>query len=105
MFYLPPPSAKRLLFPSIHQTTALDIPLFLALWFHNVTCLETNLAVNVFWKDLPDSFYDTRDAYGNKDLVPYQRAQQGNHVFSGTFSSRKVDRLTEDSKREGRRDY
>jgi len=33
--------------------------------------------VNVFWKNLDASFYDSRDVYGNKDLMPAARAQQG----------------------------
>ena len=47
-----------------------------ALWFHNVTALEFGVAVNVFWKHLDDSFYDVKDTYGNKDLIPAARASQ-----------------------------
>lgn len=47
-----------------------------ALWFHNVISEEFGVAVNVFWKHLPDNLYDSKDTYGNKDLVPAQRAMQ-----------------------------
>lgn len=53
-----------------------DILFIPALWFHNVIYKDFGVAVNVFWKHLDDSFYDQRDAYGNKDHVPYSRAQQ-----------------------------
>jgi tRNA wybutosine-synthesizing protein 4 len=39
-----------------------------ALWFHNVVALEPCVSINVFWKHLPDGFYDLKDLYGNKDL-------------------------------------
>lgn len=48
-----------------------------ALWFHNVAALDFSVAVNVFWKNLDAKFYDNKDVYGNKDLVPAVRAQQG----------------------------
>ncbi|XP_060085861.1 tRNA wybutosine-synthesizing protein 5-like [Ylistrum balloti] len=53
-----------------------DILFIPALWFHNVIYKEYGVAVNVFWKHLGDSFYDQRDIYGNKDHVPFSRAQQ-----------------------------
>lgn len=50
---------------------------FTALWFHNVIALDFSVAVNVFWKNLDSSLYDNKDVYGNKDLLPAFRAQQG----------------------------
>ena len=47
-----------------------------ALWFHNVTSEEFGVAVNVFWKNLPQDLYDQKDTYGNKDVLPAQRAMQ-----------------------------
>ena len=37
---------------------------------------EWGVAVNVFWRHLPDKHYDPKDVYGNKDLVQYARASQ-----------------------------
>ena len=45
-------------------------------WLHNVKNLEFTVAINVFWKNLDPSLYTTKDVYGNKDLVPAQRANQ-----------------------------
>ncbi len=47
-----------------------------AMWFHNVINMEWGVAVNVFWRHLEPSFYDSKDTYGNKDLVPAARASQ-----------------------------
>lgn len=44
-----------------------------ALWFHNVVSLNPSIAINVFWKSLDDSFYNSKDLYGNKMLVPVER--------------------------------
>ena len=35
------------------------------------------MAVNVFWRNLDTALYDSKDVYGNKDLMPAVRAQQG----------------------------
>ncbi|GBM71140.1 tRNA wybutosine-synthesizing protein 5, partial [Araneus ventricosus] len=43
-------------------------------WFHNMKYLNFGIAVNVFWKELDPSFYDKKDPYGNKDLLPAQQA-------------------------------
>ena len=53
-----------------------DVLFIPALWFHNVVSLEFGVAVNVFWRNLDQKLYDTRDTYGNKDPLPAQRAQQ-----------------------------
>ncbi|KAL4217029.1 tRNA wybutosine-synthesizing protein 5 [Mactra antiquata] len=53
-----------------------DVLFIPALWFHNVISLEFGVAVNVFWKHLDDKFYDNKDTYGNKDLLPAYRANQ-----------------------------
>ncbi|XP_076458446.1 tRNA wybutosine-synthesizing protein 5-like [Babylonia areolata] len=53
-----------------------DILFIPALWFHNVVSEEFGVAVNVFWKNLPAELYDHKDTYGNRDLVPAQRAMQ-----------------------------
>lgn len=48
--------------------------LVLALWFHNIKSLDSYaISVNVFWRDLNVDFYDPKDLYGNKDLVPFNR--------------------------------
>lgn len=54
-----------------------DILFIPALWFHNVTAIDFSISVNVFWKHLPGEFYDSKDVYGNKDLIPAQKAMQG----------------------------
>ncbi|XP_067929165.1 tRNA wybutosine-synthesizing protein 5-like [Watersipora subatra] len=54
-----------------------DIVYIPALWFHNVKALNFSVAVNMFWKNLEPALYDNKDVYGNKDLVPAARAQQG----------------------------
>ena len=46
------------------------------MWFHNVINIEWGVAVNVFWRHLPVNMYNTKDTYGNKDLVPAERASQ-----------------------------
>jgi len=47
---------------------------FLALWFHNIKSLDTYaVSVNVFWRHLNSDFYEPKDLYGNKDLVPFSR--------------------------------
>ena len=53
-----------------------DVLFIPALWFHNVVSLDFSVGVNVFWKQLDDKFYDPRDTYGNKDLLPAARAFQ-----------------------------
>ena len=58
------------------QLNAGDILYIPALWFHNVLSLEFGVAVNTFWKNLDDCFYDPKDTYGNKDLMPAARANQ-----------------------------
>lgn len=50
--------------------------LLAALWFHNVISKDFGIAVNVFWKHLQNDLYDGKDTYGNKDLIPAQRAMQ-----------------------------
>ena len=45
-----------------------------ALWFHNIKSLDTHaVSVNVFWRHLSADFYEPKDVYGNKDLVPFSR--------------------------------
>ena len=53
-----------------------DVLFIPALWFHNVIALEFGVAVNVFWRHLDNGMYDSKDTYGNKDLVPASRAMQ-----------------------------
>jgi tRNA wybutosine-synthesizing protein 5 len=45
-----------------------------SLWFHNVLTYEPCVAVNVFWKHLEDDLYEKKDLYGNKDLLPGDKA-------------------------------
>jgi len=62
-----------------HHETVLepgDILFIPALWFHNTLALNPNVAINVFWQHLDSSFYDKKDIYGNKDLVPAVQALQ-----------------------------
>jgi hypothetical protein len=48
--------------------------LSLALWFHNIKSLNTSaVSINVFWRHLNIDFYEAKDIYGNKDLVPFSR--------------------------------
>ncbi|CAL1263935.1 unnamed protein product [Larinioides sclopetarius] len=51
-----------------------DVLYIPAFWFHNMKYLNFGIAVNVFWKELDLSFYDKKDPYGNKDLLPAQQA-------------------------------
>ena len=37
---------------------------------------QFGVAVNVFWRHLDQCYYDNKDTYGNKDLVPATRAMQ-----------------------------
>ena len=53
-----------------------DILFIPALWFHNMLAHDFGVAVNIFWRELDDKFYDTKDAYGNKDHVPAAKASQ-----------------------------
>lgn len=34
------------------------------------------MGVNVFWRHLEEKFYDPKDIYGNRDLLPATRAFQ-----------------------------
>jgi len=47
-----------------------------ALWFHNMKALDAGIAINVFWKNLPEEVYDKKDPYGNKDLLPAAKAMR-----------------------------
>ena len=51
-----------------------DVLFIPAFWFHNMRALDFGVAVNVFWKNLPQELYDKKDPYGNKDLVPGAKA-------------------------------
>ncbi|KAK2142481.1 hypothetical protein LSH36_950g00055 [Paralvinella palmiformis] len=53
-----------------------DVLFIPAMWFHNVINLEFGVAVNIFWRHLDESYYDSHDIYGNKDLLPGTRALQ-----------------------------
>jgi tRNA wybutosine-synthesizing protein 5 len=48
-----------------------DVLFIPALWFHHVECLgdEWSMALNIFFKDLPDEFYPKKDLFGNADPV------------------------------------
>ena len=41
-----------------------------------MTALQFSIAVNVFWRHLSPDKYDSKDVYGNKDLIPGSRALQ-----------------------------
>lgn len=47
-----------------------------ALWFHNMKAIDAGIAINIFWKNLKDEFYDKKDPYGNKDLLPAAKAMR-----------------------------
>lgn len=51
-----------------------DVLFIPAFWFHNMKARDFGIAVNVFWKELPEKFYDPKDYYGNKDLLPGAQA-------------------------------
>ena len=53
-----------------------DVLFIPALWFHNVSNEEWGVSVNVFWRHLPSNHYDSRDVYGNRDLVDFAKAEQ-----------------------------
>ncbi|EDV21066.1 uncharacterized protein TRIADDRAFT_30960 [Trichoplax adhaerens] len=53
-----------------------DILFIPAMWFHNCGALDFSIGINVFWRHLDYSYYDSRDTYGNKDLLPAARANQ-----------------------------
>jgi len=53
---------------------ALYIPAF---WFHSVQALQFCMSVNVFWRRLPASEYDSKDMFGNRDLLAARRADEG----------------------------
>ena len=46
-----------------------DVLFIPALWFHHVECIEDewSMALNIFFKDLPDEFYPKKDLFGNAD--------------------------------------
>ena len=50
-----------------------DVIFIPALWFHNALAIDFGIAVNVFWKNLEDKYYDKSDLYGNKDPIPANR--------------------------------
>ncbi len=51
-----------------------DVLFIPAMWFHNMTALDSGVAVNVFWRNLDESVYDKKDVYGNRDLLPAAKA-------------------------------
>ncbi|KAJ1481478.1 hypothetical protein T484DRAFT_1899345 [Baffinella frigidus] len=51
-----------------------DVLFIPALWFHNVLSVDFSVAVNVFWKHLPQAEYVGKDAYGNKDPASVHKA-------------------------------
>jgi len=51
-----------------------DVLFIPALWFHNMKAHDFGVAVNVFWKELDKKFYDPKDFYGNKELLPGSKA-------------------------------
>lgn len=53
-----------------------DVLFIPSLWFHNVLAQDFSVSVNVFWRHLPTSFYERKDLYGNRDLVPANLADQ-----------------------------
>ncbi|XP_055351200.1 tRNA wybutosine-synthesizing protein 5-like [Paramacrobiotus metropolitanus] len=59
---------------TLEEGDMLFIPAF---WMHYMVAEEFSIAVNVFWHNLPKELYDSKDTYGNKELLPYFRASQG----------------------------
>ena len=47
-----------------------------ALWPHNVLSQTFSVAVNCFWKSLPNVMYSDKDLYGNRDPKPVERAYE-----------------------------
>lgn len=51
---------------------ALVIP---SMWFHNTKALDFSISINFFWRNSElEAFYDKKDFYGNKDLLPAKYA-------------------------------
>lgn len=53
-----------------------DILFIPALWFHNVYSETFSVSVNVFFRELPQEFYDGKDLYGNRDLLCVKEADE-----------------------------
>eukprot|EP01062_Namystynia_karyoxenos_P071665 TRINITY_DN6732_c0_g1_i3.p1 TRINITY_DN6732_c0_g1~~TRINITY_DN6732_c0_g1_i3.p1 ORF type:complete len:1197 (+),score=270.13 TRINITY_DN6732_c0_g1_i3:78-3668(+) len=47
-----------------------------ALWCHTTCAAESGISLNVFWRHLAPEHYDSKDLYGNKDLLSAQRAEE-----------------------------
>ncbi|KAL8274752.1 hypothetical protein Esti_001301 [Eimeria stiedai] len=60
-------------FATLQPGDLLFIP---ALWLHNTKSLGFGVAINIFWRHLPLSLFDSRDVYGNTDLLPAQQAKE-----------------------------
>uniref|UniRef100_A0A183J8V4 P4Hc domain-containing protein n=1 Tax=Soboliphyme baturini TaxID=241478 RepID=A0A183J8V4_9BILA len=59
------------------------VAFFAALWFHNTLALTTCVNVNVFWRHLDADNYNSKDLYGNHDLVLASKAFSSlRHVIS-----------------------
>ena len=85
----PPPASPGLACPHHAAGDVLFIP---SLWFHNVLTMDApggsggsgssssgggwSASINVFWRHLPDSFYERKDLYGNTDLVEANQADK-----------------------------
>ena len=80
-----------------------DMLFFPAMWFHHITTLEEgeakgasssatappyNISVNVFYRHFEDaSAYDTKDLYGNKDILAVTRLRTDLHAATRTLLS------------------
>lgn len=51
-----------------------DILFIPSLWFHNTWTEDAGISVNIFFKHLSDEQYESKDLYGNKDLVIAEQA-------------------------------
>ncbi len=53
-----------------------DVLYIPSMWFHNTKAKSFGIGINVFWKNLEESVYDTKDPYANRDLLPAAKAMR-----------------------------
>lgn len=69
-----PKFAKAVVWEGVlEEGQALFIP---AMWWHNVRTLSPSYGLNLFFRHLAPDMYQSSDLYGNRDLVPAQKAHK-----------------------------
>ena len=53
-----------------------DVLFIPALWFHSIKNCDFSVAVNTFFRHLPQECYERKDVYGNKDLAVFNKAME-----------------------------